>query len=80
MVRREKGLLPPFGIRKRIGDGKGWTLIGPVPVAPFKVKGHQLRYRLWPVRDELDQMDDGTWLGRGYIFGRKFCEFRLEPA
>lgn len=79
-VRREKGLLPPFGLRKEIDGDHGWTKVGPVPVAPFKVAGSELLYHLWPLRDELDRLDDGTYLGRGYAFGRKYCEFRLEPA
>lgn len=77
-VRREKGLLLPFGIRKFITGDHGWTLLGPVPVAPFQIKGTQLLYKLWPIRDELHQRD-GEWIGTGYIFGKKFCEFRLVP-
>lgn len=77
-VRRESGFLPPFGIHKRIRGDRGWTMIGPIPVAPFKVDGTKLRYRLLPVQDELDQLDDGTFVGRGYVFGKKFCRFRME--
>lgn len=79
-VRRESGFLPPFGVRKQIDGNRGWTLLGFLPVGPFRVQGGPtLRYRLWPVRDELSQRD-GKWVGRGYVFGVKFCEFRLEPA
>ena len=78
-VRRESGLLPPIGVRKVISGDPGWTLLGFIPVAPFKVEGTELRYKLWPVRDEVI-FRDGTWYGRGYLFGKKFCEFRLEPA
>lgn len=77
-VRRESGFLPPFGIRKFISGDHGWTLLGLLPVGPFKVENGRLRYRLWPLEDELIQLDDGTWLGRGYVFGKQFCRFRLE--
>lgn len=77
-VRRRKGLLPPVGIRKFITGDHGWTMIGPVPVAPFQVKGPSLLYKLWPIRDEI-MLEDGKWVGRGYLFGRQFCEFRLLP-
>lgn len=79
-VRRESGFLPPIGVRKFIAGDHGWTLVaGFIPVAPFKVDGMELVYRLWPVRDEV-LLKDGKWFGRGYIFGKKFCEFSLEPA
>ncbi|MBX5483382.1 MAG: hypothetical protein IRZ16_16295 [Myxococcaceae bacterium] len=77
-VRRESGLLPPFGLRKFIAGDHGWTMLGFLPVAPFKVEGTQLRYKLWPLRDEV-LLRDGHWYGRGYAFGRRYCEFRLEP-
>jgi hypothetical protein len=41
------------------------------------VHGRTLDYALWPVRDELVEVDRGEWLGRGLIFGREFCRFRL---
>jgi hypothetical protein len=41
------------------------------------VHGRTLNYAVWPVRDELVEGEDGEWLGRGLIFGREFCRFRL---
>jgi len=83
-VRRESGLLPPRGVSKRIGAGRGWTLLLGLPVAPFRVEraggeAHTLRYRLLPIRDELSPRADGSWAGRGLLLGREFCRFRLEP-
>ena len=79
-VRRESGLLPPVGLSKRIGGQRGVTRVLRLPVAPFRVEGHTLRYRGLPVRDELSPRADGTWAGRGLLFGREFCRFRLVPA
>ena len=78
-VERVSGVLPPFGVRKRIAGGRGWTLLGPLPLAAFDVRGSTLVYRTLPVRDELEPCDDGTWLGRGLVRGREFCRFRLVP-
>lgn len=77
-VKREAGLLPPF-VRKRIGPDAGWTLWFGVPVGKFIRAGDTLRYRLWPVRDELRE-ENGEIHGRGLLLGREFCRFRLEPA
>ena len=79
-VERESGLLPPFGVGKRVAAGGGWTTLGGVAVAPFRVAGTTLVYRGWPVRDVLEERPDGTWSGRGYLLGREFCRFRLVPA
>ena len=81
-VERVSGALPPFGLSKRIfGDG-GWTLLGGIPAAYFRVRVKraeraELDYVGWPVLDELTPRDDGTWGGRGLMFGREFCRFRL---
>jgi hypothetical protein len=77
-VERIGGLLPP-GLRKRIGRRSGSTRLGPVPLAAFRVRGTTLDYRLLPIRDELTPAGDGSWLGRGLLFGREFCRFRLVP-
>jgi hypothetical protein len=79
-VERVSGFLPPF-LRKRIGPEAGWTGLGPMPLAPFRVQGRTLEYALWPVRDELSPGKEGEWFGRGLLFGREFCRFRLvrEP-
>jgi hypothetical protein len=78
-VRRTAGVLLPFGIRKRIGQDSGWTLIGRVPVAFFRVLDNRLRYVGLPIEDILEPGSDGGWNGRGLLFGREFCRFRLEP-
>jgi hypothetical protein len=81
-VARLSGLLPPAGIRKRIGRQSGSTSVGPIPLALFRIRGRTLDYVGWPVRDELVQNENGDWIGRGLVFGREFCRFRLvrEPV
>jgi hypothetical protein len=76
-VERLSGLLPPVGLRKRIGPVSGWTELGRLPLARFRVSGRTLDYLIWPLRDELEPGPDGDWLGRGLLFGREFCRFRL---
>jgi len=71
------GLLPPSGLRKRIGRRTGSTRIGRLPIAAFRVCGDTLDYRIFPVKDELAPGKDGTWVGRGLLLGREFCRFRL---
>lgn len=78
-VRREGGLLPP-GVTKHIGRSEGLTLLARVPLGAFRVDGTTLRYKLWPIRDELTRGADGRWHGRGLLFGIPFCRFRLDPA
>jgi hypothetical protein len=80
-VQRLSGMLPPVGLHKRIGSGSGWTELGRLPVARFRIRGQTLDYVLWPLRDELEPGPHGDWLGRGLLFGREFCRFRLvrEP-
>jgi hypothetical protein len=81
-VERVSGVLPPVGLSKRIfGDG-GWTLLGGVPTSYFRVRARgvgraELDYVGLPVTDELTPRDDGSWGGRGLMFGREFCRFRL---
>ena len=65
-VERTGGLLPPFGLSKRIEGGRGWTLAAGIPLAPF--------------RDELEPGPDGSWQGRGLLLGHEFCRFRLIPV
>ena len=76
-VERVSGLLPPFGLTKRIGGDSGWTRVGGLPAALFHVRGTTLEYVGWPVRDELSPQPDGSWAGRGLLAGREFCRFRL---
>ena len=76
-VERKAGVLPPFGVTKRIfGDG-GWTLVGGLPAAYFRVRGHTLDYLGWPVKDVLTPSEDGSWDGRGLFLGQEFCRFRM---
>ena len=79
-VERESGLLPSFGVGKRISEDDGWTTVVGVPVAPFRVAGSTLVYRGGPVRDVLEPRGDGTWSGRGFLLGREVCRFRLVPT
>src|SRR5919197_2815365 len=79
-VRRESGLLPPFGIGKRIRGGAGWTEVARMPLLPFRLDGLTLRYRDLPIRDELTVRADGTLGGVGYFLGWPFCRFRMERA
>ncbi len=80
-VKREAGVLPPFGVSKRIFGGSGWTLVAGLPAAYFNVRRSGERATLdyvgWPVRDELEPDGDYAWSGRGLMFGREFCRFRL---
>ena len=76
-VEREAGVLPPFALSKRIFGDSGWTLVAGVPAAFFRVNGTTLEYVGWPLRDVLTPRDDGTWSGRGLLFGREFCRFRM---
>jgi hypothetical protein len=76
-VEREAGILPPFGVMKRIFGDSGWTLVGGVPAGHFRVKGNTLEYVGWPVKDVLTPRDDGSWSGRGLMLGREFCRFRM---
>jgi hypothetical protein len=76
-VERVSGVLPPWGLRKRIGLRAGSTRVGPIPLALFHVHGRTLDYIGWPLRDELAPAENGEWVGRGLIFGHEFCRFRL---
>ena len=76
-VERESGVLPPFGVSKRIFGNGGWTLLGGAPVAYFRVRGTTLDYVGWPVKDVLTPREDGTWSGRALMLGQEFCRFRL---
>lgn len=79
-VRWVSGLLPPLGISKRINVDRGVTKILSVPLMPFRVKGRELRYIGLPIHDLLVPQPDGSYLGEGYVFGIRFCRFRLDPA
>jgi hypothetical protein len=76
-VRRISGLLPP-GVTKQIGSTTGRTLLFGIPIGSFRIAGHRLIYRLWPIVDEVEAGPDGLFVGRGRLFGWPFCRFRLE--
>jgi hypothetical protein len=80
-VLRTGGLLPPlFGVRKRIHDLEGETLLGPVGV-PFTVDGLRLRYRrpLSGLIDELEPDGDG-FRGRATFRGVRLGTFELRRS
>lgn len=86
LVRCQAGFLPRAGLSKLIhGDGRGVTRVLGVPLLPFRVRirpdgtSAELRYRFLPLRDELYLRPQG-WAGRGLLFGREFCKFRLVRA
>ena len=78
-VKRRSGLLPPLvGVEKRIHGTSGETKIGPLPGAPFDVRGLSLHYRA-PFSgfvDELEPDGDG-FRGRATFRGRAFGRFAL---
>jgi hypothetical protein len=80
-VKRTGGLLPPLlGVRKRIGDGRGETTLGPLRF-PFDVVGLSLRYRS-PLGGLVDELEpDGLgFRGRATFRGRELGRFVLRPA
>jgi len=78
-VARLSGLLPPLGfVRKRIRDGRGWTIAGPVAL-PFDVSATSLRYR-FPLRGLVDTLAPETtdpFAGTTTLFGRRLGTFRM---
>ena len=79
-IRRRSGLIPPVGVSKRIGPHSGCTLLFGIPVAWFRVRGRELRYRVLPIVDELTPGPGGSWLGTGRALGWEFCRFAMHPA
>ena len=79
-VRRTGGALPPMAgiVRKRIADGRGWTIAAGVRV-PFVVDGLSLRYRFGLV-DELAPDGPDAYAGTTRLFGRRVGTFRLTRA
>jgi len=78
-VRRLSGLLPPFGVTKRIDGATGMTYLFGIPVGKFRVIGRRFVYRWWPIVDEIDGDDGDGYRGRGRLFGLlTFCHFRLD--
>jgi hypothetical protein len=80
-VHRISGALPPlYGVRKRIADGRGETLLGPLGI-PFDVDGLELHYRapLGFLVDVLAREGDG-FRGRATAFGRTYGHFELRRS
>ena len=72
---------PLVGVSKRIFGEYGWTLVGGLPVGPFRVRrGAEdeatLAYLGLPIRDELTAAE-AEWEGRSFIRGREVSRFRL---
>ena len=78
-IQREAGLLPPLGIGKRTRGSWGCTTVLGVPVAIFRIRPGTLDYMWLPLRDEIREMPDGSWRGRGLLLGREYCRFRMVP-
>jgi hypothetical protein len=81
-VERVSGPLPLVGVTKRIFGEYGWTLVGGVPVGPFRVRRPtgrraELEYVALPVRDELEAAGPAGWEGRSLLAGREISRFRL---
>jgi hypothetical protein len=76
-VERLSGLMPPFGVGKRIGVSSGVTTVFGFPVARFTATGQKLVYRWLPIQDALAAEEGGGWCGEGRLGGRRFCRFRL---
>ena len=76
-VEREAGLLPPKGVSKLIWSDRGYSALFGIPVAWFRLAGGRLHYLGLPVVDELSELPDGSWSGRGLVLGREFCRFRM---
>jgi len=84
-VVRVSGAIPPL-LRKRVGDGTGWTCLGLLPLLPFRLTDRgahvELRYR-GPLRflvDRLTEADAGAWAGEATCLGLRYGGFLLEPA
>lgn len=79
-IERRSGLLPPFGLTKRIEGGRGWTFFFGIPVGSFRVNGRRLEYVAWPVVDVMDPRPDGSWEGSALVGRWEFAQFRLTPT
>ena len=83
-VSRIDGALPPMPlVRKTIRGDRGWTRVGPLPAAPFRVEaaesGARLVYRgpLSLLVDEIRPGPDGSWTGTATLAGRGLGRFRM---
>jgi len=78
-VERTGGLLSPLiGVRKTIG-GQGHTRIGPIPAAPFDVRGLELHYRFpFSLLVDVLEPDGDGFRGRALLFRREIGRFRVR--
>jgi ferritin-like metal-binding protein YciE len=80
-VERTGGALPPLvGVRKRIRGERGTTVVGPLPGAPFEVRGLELHYRA-PFSGFVDVLEpDGRdrYRGRATLRGTVFGHFAMR--
>lgn len=87
-VERLSGPVPMPGVYKEVRDGWGltWARWSPFPALRFRLEQREgcvlLIYRppLSGIRDELRREDDGSWLGRATVAGRRYAWFRMVPA
>ena len=79
-VERVGGLLPPLvGVRKVIHGVRGRTELGPLPGAPFDVRGLELHYRRpFSALVDLLEPDGDGFRGRATLFGRELGRFRMR--
>jgi hypothetical protein len=78
-VKRTGGLLPPLvGVRKRIGETRGATTLGPLRMS-FEVRGNELHYHA-PFRGFVDVVDGEGDVRQGHATyrGREFGRFQLR--
>ena len=71
------GLLPPKGVSNLIWLDRGYSALFGILVAWFRLAGGRLRYVGLPIVDELSELPDGGWSGRGLVFGWEFCRFHM---
>jgi ferritin-like metal-binding protein YciE len=80
-VERTGGALPPLiGCRKRIQGARGTTVFGPLPAAPFDVRGLELHYRA-PFSGFVDVLEPGgpdRYCGRATFRGTTFGRFAMR--
>ena len=79
MLDGEWDVQPLPGVRKRIAEGRGETIVGGVLRLGFDIRGLELHYRgtLRGLVDVLEPDGDG-FRGRATLFGRTVGAFRLR--
>jgi hypothetical protein len=74
----EWNVRPLPGVRKRIADGRGETIVAGVVRFRFDVRGLELHYR-FPLRGLVDVLEPDAegFRGRATVFGRTVGTFHL---